>query len=64
MELQTIEKLPIVSLEKWANCVENILYNKPYCFDSMLKRVGQKLDISLVADRYSRFILRQKDATS
>ena len=64
MELQTIEKLPIVSLEKWANCVENILYNKQYYFDAMLKRVTDELDISLVADRYSRFILRQKDATS
>ena len=64
MKLQTIERLPKVSLEKWANCVENILQNKQYFYDAMLQRVSDELDISLVPERWVRFIMRQKDATS
>ena len=56
--------MPKVSLEKWAKCVENILQNKQYYFDAMLKRVTDELDISLAAKWYCRFILMQKSATS
>ena len=56
--------MPKVSLEKWANCVENILQNKQYFYDAMLQRVSDELDISLVPERWVRFIMRQKDATS
>ena len=63
MKLQTIERLPKVSLEKWAKCVENILQNKQYYFDAMIQLLSYELDNSLVAVRCVRFILRQKDAT-
>jgi len=41
--------MPIVSLEKWAKCVENILQNKQDYFDAMIQRLSYELDIYLVA---------------
>ena len=64
MELQTIEKLLTVSLEKWANCDENNLHNKQDYFDEMLQQVRDEFNIYRVGEWYSRFIMRQKDATS
>ena len=56
--------MPKVSLEKWAKCVENILQNKQYYFDAVLQLLSDELHISLLPERYARFIMRQKDATS
>ena len=64
MELQTIEKLLTVRLEKWANCEENILHNKQYYFDEILQQVRDEFNISRVDEWYFRFIMRQKYATS
>ena len=56
--------MPKVSLEKWANCDENNLHNKQDYFDEMLQQVRDEFNISRVDEWYSRFIMRQKDATS
>ena len=64
MELQTIDRLPKVSINKWSNCIQKVLQNKQYYVGAMLQRVSDDLDISVVAKRYANFILKQNHASS
>jgi glycosyltransferase involved in cell wall biosynthesis len=56
MELQTVEKLPTLNIDKWCNVIEKILDNKSHYSECMLTRVEEDLDINIVADRYAKFI--------
>jgi glycosyltransferase involved in cell wall biosynthesis len=64
MELQTVEKLPALNVERWCDVIENILDNKSHYSESMLARVEEDLDINIVASRYAKFITRVHNVSS
>jgi glycosyltransferase involved in cell wall biosynthesis len=64
IELQTVEKLPTLNIDKWCDVIEKTLDNKSYYSDCMLTRVEEDLDINIVAGRYAKFITEVSNVSS
>ena len=61
-ELQTQSRLPKVNIQKWVYLIEKILDNRKYYSDIVLERIEKELDIKIVAKKYAKFIVENKNA--
>ena len=55
-ELQTIDMIPKINIDKWVRVIKNVLRNNECYRNKMLSIVSRKLDIKVVAKKYAEFI--------